>query len=165
MVPCLFGKPASLYWSSLQHTWYRLMGLQYGYHFYPGLVNSNKLTDGSEWSDTSITVTCLMGQVTKLWLSCYLVLLSIDSKTRQQDSRSFVTWPICILILGWYNTSIMLSVAWWAGIEADIEVIDIMIIKIRYWCITVIYHAIFNINGHKWHKPALGLLTVEWIFD
>ena len=23
-----------------------------------------------------------MGQVTKLWLSCYLVLLSIDSKTR-----------------------------------------------------------------------------------
>ena len=35
-----------------------------------------------------------MGQVTKLWLSCYLVLLSIDSKTRQQDSRSFVTWPI-----------------------------------------------------------------------
>ena len=23
-----------------------------------------------------------MGQVTKLWLSCYLVLLSVDSKTR-----------------------------------------------------------------------------------
>ena len=35
-----------------------------------------------------------MGQVTKLQLSCYLVLLSIDSKTRLQDSRSFVTWPI-----------------------------------------------------------------------
>ena len=35
-----------------------------------------------------------MGQVTKLWLSCHLVLLSIDSKTRQQDSRSFLTWPI-----------------------------------------------------------------------
>ena len=27
-------------------------------------------------------VTVEMGQVTKLWLSCYLVLLSIDSKTR-----------------------------------------------------------------------------------
>ena len=36
-----------------------------------------------------------MGQVTELWLSCYLVLLSNDSKTRQQDSRSSVTWPIC----------------------------------------------------------------------
>ena len=35
-----------------------------------------------------------MGQVTKLWLSCYLVLLSIDSKTKQQDSHCFVTWPI-----------------------------------------------------------------------
>ena len=35
-----------------------------------------------------------MGQVTELWLSCYLVLLSIHSKTRWQDSRSFMTWPI-----------------------------------------------------------------------
>ena len=35
-----------------------------------------------------------MGQVTKLPLSCYLVLLSIDSKTRKQDSHSVVTWPI-----------------------------------------------------------------------
>ena len=34
-----------------------------------------------------------MGQVTELWLSWYLVLLSTDSKTRQQDSRSFVTRP------------------------------------------------------------------------
>ena len=37
-----------------------------------------------------------MGQVKKLWLSCYLVLLSIDSKNRQQDSHSSVTWPIYI---------------------------------------------------------------------
>ena len=35
-----------------------------------------------------------MGQVKKLRLSCYLVLLSIDSKTRQHNSHSFVTWPI-----------------------------------------------------------------------
>ena len=35
-----------------------------------------------------------MGQVTKLLLLCYLVLLSIDSKTRSQVSHSFVTWPI-----------------------------------------------------------------------
>ena len=34
-----------------------------------------------------------MGQVTKVRLSCYLVLLSVDSKTREQDSRTFVTWP------------------------------------------------------------------------
>ena len=37
-----------------------------------------------------------MGSVTKLRLSCYLVLLSIDSKTRQQDSHSFVIWPISV---------------------------------------------------------------------
>ena len=36
-----------------------------------------------------------MDQVTKVRLSCYLVLLSTDSKTRQHDSRTFVTWPIC----------------------------------------------------------------------
>ena len=46
-----------------------------------------------------ISPTCYiyMGQVTELWLSCYLVLLSIDSKTRWQDSRSSVTWPIFLL--------------------------------------------------------------------
>ena len=38
-----------------------------------------------------------MGEVMKVWLSCYLVLLSNDSKTRLQDSRTFVTWPRCIL--------------------------------------------------------------------
>ena len=35
-----------------------------------------------------------MGQVTELWLSSYLVLLSVDSKTRWQGSHSFVSWPI-----------------------------------------------------------------------
>ena len=49
-----------------------------------------------------LTIRCLsimyrMGQVTKLQLSCYLVLLSIDSKTRYQDSHSFVIWPIYII--------------------------------------------------------------------
>ena len=46
------------------------------------------------WSNVYIYI--YMGQVTKLWLSCYLVLLSIDSKTREQDSNSFVNWPIYI---------------------------------------------------------------------
>ena len=40
-----------------------------------------------------------MGQVTELWLSCYLVLLSIDSKTRLQDRHSSVTWPIYPIIV------------------------------------------------------------------
>ena len=35
-----------------------------------------------------------MGQVTKLRLSCYLVLLSFDSKTRLQYSHVFMTLPI-----------------------------------------------------------------------
>ena len=35
-----------------------------------------------------------MGQVTKVRLSCYLVLLSNNSKTRQQDNLTFVTLPI-----------------------------------------------------------------------
>ena len=39
-----------------------------------------------------------MDQVTKMRLSCYLVLLSADSKTRQQDSCTFMTWPRCIYI-------------------------------------------------------------------
>ena len=37
-----------------------------------------------------------MGQLTKAGLSCYLALLSNDSKTRLQDSRTFLTWPIYI---------------------------------------------------------------------
>ena len=36
-----------------------------------------------------------MGQVMKVHLSCYLVSLSNDSKTRQQDGHTFVIWPIC----------------------------------------------------------------------
>ena len=41
----------------------------------------------------------VMGQVTKVGLSCYLVLLSFDSKTRWQDRCTFVTWPICDIFL------------------------------------------------------------------
>ena len=37
-----------------------------------------------------------MGEVMELQLSCYLVLPSIDGKTRWQDSHSFVTSPISI---------------------------------------------------------------------
>ena len=48
-----------------------------------------------------------MSQVTKLQLSCYLVLLSIDSKTREQDSRSFVTWPISYC---WWKCSLIIHV-------------------------------------------------------
>ena len=40
-----------------------------------------------------------MGQVTKVRLFCYLVLLSSYSETRQQDSRTFVTWPICLSMI------------------------------------------------------------------
>ena len=35
-----------------------------------------------------------MSQVMELWLSSYLVLLLIDSKTSKQDSNSSMTWPI-----------------------------------------------------------------------
>ena len=49
-----------------------------------------------------------MGQVTKVRLSCYLILLSNDSKTRCQDSRTFTSWPIycsyaIVVILGYLN--------------------------------------------------------------
>ena len=40
-----------------------------------------------------------IGQVTKLRLSCFLVLLTVNSKTRYQDSHSSVTWPIYRYIL------------------------------------------------------------------
>ena len=42
-----------------------------------------------------------LGQVMELWLFCYLVLLSSDSKTRLQDSGSFVTWPISPIQNDW----------------------------------------------------------------
>ena len=37
-----------------------------------------------------------MGQVTKVRLSCSLVLLSVDSKTREQDSLAPVIWPMLL---------------------------------------------------------------------
>ena len=39
-----------------------------------------------------------MSHVMKVCLSCYLVLLSFDSKTRKQDMHTFVTWPISLNI-------------------------------------------------------------------
>ena len=39
-----------------------------------------------------------MGQVIKVWLSCYPVLLLCDSKTRWQDSCTFMTWHIYICV-------------------------------------------------------------------
>ena len=60
------------------------------------LLSQSGITDSWLWLQQHLDPgTCLnMGQVTKLRLSCYLVLLSIDSKTRSQDSQSSVTWPI-----------------------------------------------------------------------
>ena len=52
-----------------------------------------------------------MGQVTNVRLSCYLVLLSFDSKNRKQDSHTFVTWPIWY----WFNIyffHFLLSLLW-----------------------------------------------------
>ena len=45
-----------------------------------------------------------MGQVMKVGLFCYLVLLSIDSKTRQQDSCTFAAWS-------YYSTTFPLTEA------------------------------------------------------
>ena len=55
--------------------------------------------------NTMVMLWNYIGQVTELRLFCYLVLLFIASKTRWQDSRSFVTWPIwytywCRVLLG-----------------------------------------------------------------
>ena len=44
-----------------------------------------------------------ISQVTKVRLSCYLDLLSVDSKTRYKDSRTFMTWPICSLTNLWWK--------------------------------------------------------------
>ena len=41
----------------------------------------------------------VMGLVMEVWLSCYLVLLLVDSKTRWQDSHSFMTQPVCAYII------------------------------------------------------------------
>ena len=44
-----------------------------------------------------------MGQVTELWLSCYLVLLSIDSKTRQQEATPPWPWPDPYTVQMWHT--------------------------------------------------------------
>ena len=45
-----------------------------------------------------------MGQVMKVRLSCYLILLSIDGKIREQDSCTSMTWPIWSLIQSLFLT-------------------------------------------------------------
>ena len=42
-------------------------------------------------------------QVTGMRLSCHLVLLSTDSKTSEQDTRTFIIWPISIYQCRWYR--------------------------------------------------------------
>ena len=70
-----------------------------------------------------------MGQVTKLWLSCYLVLLSIDSKTRYQDSHSSMTWTIFIVldqfhieILHLYGTTLDNKITFWRKLPSFLRV-------------------------------------------
>ena len=64
-----------------------------------------------------------MGQVTEVQLSCYLVLLSNDSKTRYQDSHTFVTWPIwtCQYMLANESWSDVESV--WSQISTDVSLL------------------------------------------
>ena len=64
------------------------------------------------WSANDFYRLDYMGQVTKVRLSWYLVLLSNDSKTRWQDRRTFVTWYT------WQGTSILdpaISARWHVG--------------------------------------------------
>ena len=62
-----------------------------------------------------------MGQVTKVRLSCYLVLLSNDSKTRYQDSHTFVTWPICGNKVGHQLIHIWLFISWTVRMNSEIS--------------------------------------------
>ena len=50
-----------------------------------------------------------MGQVTELWLSCYLALLPNYSKTRQQDSRTSVTRPKLKTHFCWFDIIIQIG--------------------------------------------------------
>ena len=100
-----------------------------------------------------------VGQVTKKWLSCYLVLLSIDSKTRLQDSPSFVTWPMYCKVW-WLNfgTSrppfldfITFSLIWWRVVWAA-----------RFLAMVIInegnnedYHRVST--GYIWYRSNSGL--------
>ena len=44
-----------------------------------------------------IHICIYMGQITEVRLSCYLVLLSVDSKTRKQDSLT--SWPVSYIYI------------------------------------------------------------------
>ena len=48
-----------------------------------------------------------MGQVTKVWISCYLVLLSVDSKVTRQPNLRDLTHIICDQAI----------IFWWLAVE------------------------------------------------
>ena len=99
-----------------------------------------------------------MGQVMELWLSCYLVLLSIDSKTRQQDSRSSVTWPI------------------WSAVCRREYVLEIKIFDETYELVgfkfpfiigilrNICYHSRYGIHGSYWNEIWIHLQNLEIYF-
>ena len=80
-----------------------------------------------------------MGQVTMVGLPCYVVLLSFDSKNKQQDRHTFVTW----------------SIYWW------FTVCNKYIIRYPRWKNTShnnICEEIGNVNTHENHS----LWNAQW---
>ena len=101
-----------------------------------------------------------MGQVTELWLSCYLVLLSVDSKTRKHDSRSFVTWPICsFLQLLFYLINCMVNSS--RSSETSMhQIIRPSLVQIMSFYLSPVPSHYFN---QKWHVfNCILRCTFQW---
>ena len=123
------------------------------------LEQHHKLENGShfDWKCQSSHwwVSIFMGQVTKVRLSCYLVLLSNDSKTKQQDSRSFMTWPIYCLL----NTLLKSQIAPVPYLTMHRFVTDMCTcahISVTKWCI--VGHLYISVT--KW--CIVGYLSNTW---
>ena len=93
-----------------------------------------------------------MGQVTKVRLSCYLVLLSNDSKTRQQDSPTFMSWPIWFFaqFLGYHR---FILYRWWVNSSIPlILTVGVSLVFVRAPLLSVWLQA-----------SGVHIITVKWI--
>ena len=97
-----------------------------------------------------------MGQVMEVRLSCYLVLLSNDSKTRLQDSRTSMTWPVCPQLQWVINCSLK---------KIIVNVICKMVtISFRPQCVNTIIDCEYVMKNTKIYIPAWQILLLKHPF-
>ena len=88
-----------------------------------------------------------MGQVTKVGLSCDLVLLSFDSKTRSQDRQTFVTWPIWCWL--WFKLILFLYS------------LDVSLFLIPFMQAVIVVYPAFSFHIYIYHNRSSNSLSLQ----